>query len=106
MILSPLDAAFGWRKCFYYRVIGIVVSQFTLYNNAEKQEKRLIIAGASKEETKHHGIAGRNPFLLLIFLPTSLKGMLFWELRYGYLWFVNSLGYTGFGKHWSVLCLI
>ncbi len=83
----PADAAFGWRNVFIITgVIGIAVAVPLYITMLKIWKKRLIIiAGANRENQAYPRIAGRNPFLLLIFTYINCW-MLFWELRYGYPW--------------------
>ncbi|MBZ3655696.1 MFS transporter [Salmonella enterica subsp. enterica serovar Senftenberg] len=94
-------------KCFYYHWCDRhCCCGSTLYNNAKKQEEAPYYrAPAPTEKLNLPRIAGRNPFLLLIFTYIT-QGMLFWELRYGYPWLSILSAIPDSVKHWSVLCLI
>lgn len=76
MILSPLDAAFGWRNVFIITgVIGIVVVVPLYITMLKKQEEAPYYrAPAPTEQTKLtlESLGGTPSYSL--FLPTSLKG--------------------------------
>ncbi|MCQ3034539.1 MFS transporter, partial [Pseudomonas syringae] len=100
MILSPLDAAFGWRNVFIITgVIGIVVVVPLYITMLKKQEEAPYYrAPAPTEKTKLTlESLGGTPFLLLIFTYIT-QGMLFWGITLWIPMVVNSLGYTGFSK--------
>lgn len=100
MILSPLDAAFGWRNVFIITgVIGIVVVVPLYITMLKKQEEAPYYrAPAPTEKTKLTlESLGGPPFLLLIFTYIT-QGMLFWGITLWIPMVVNSLGYTGFSK--------
>ncbi|EDH4135175.1 MFS transporter [Salmonella enterica subsp. enterica serovar Typhi] len=100
MILSPLDAAFGWRNVFIITgMIGIVVVVPLYITMLKKQEEAPYYrAPAPTEKTKLTlESLGGTPFLLLIFTYIT-QGMLFWGITLWIPMVVNSLGYTGFSK--------
>lgn len=100
MILSPLDAAFGWRNVFIITgAIGLLAVVPLYMVMLKKQEKAPFYrAPAPTEKTKLtlEALGGKS-FFLIVFTYTT-QAMLFWGITLWIPMVVNSLGYTGFAK--------
>ncbi len=99
MILSPLDAAFGWRNVFIITgMIGIVVV-VPLYITMLKNRKKRLIIVRRRQQRKLNLLWNRwaeplpTPYFYLHHSRDVVLGITLWIPMV-----VNSLGYTGFSK--------
>lgn len=99
-ILTPINAAFGWRVLFMITgTLGLIIVVPLYFKNLTKSADapfgQKTVAG--KEYRLNLADLGGGSFFLLLF-AYLVQGMLFWGITYWLPTVVKTLGFTGYGS--------